>query len=134
MITLLLLTSLLFTFTPPQGSRVIRKGDRAKVEQAAKRVWLDNMLYPQIGGLAWYDENGDLRTHLSPLLFTPLGACDSTAECEEETDEMCEEAGQEGVDPETVEITTHENDDGKTCSGDCIGGNGVAFVICNSPS
>ena len=61
----------------------------------------------------------------------PFGACDSEEECEDETDEMCADAGHEGVDDETVTVTVHA-DGSQTCSGDCLQGGAVAFVTCTS--
>jgi len=60
----------------------------------------------------------------------PFGACDSQEECTEETDEMCENAGHEGVDEDTVTVTVHA-DGSQTCSGDCTHGGAVAFVNCS---
>lgn len=59
----------------------------------------------------------------------PFSACDSQEECEDETDEMCDDAGHEGVDAETVTVTLHA-DGSQTCSGDCNEGGAVAFVTC----
>jgi hypothetical protein len=60
----------------------------------------------------------------------PAGSCDSQAECEAKTDEMCEDAGHGGVKKTTVSITVHI-DGSKTCSGDCSSNGAVAFVTCN---
>jgi hypothetical protein len=60
----------------------------------------------------------------------PVGSCDSTEECEERIDEMCEDAGHVGVNDQTVIITLHA-DGSKTCSGDCLANGAVAFVTCN---
>ena len=59
----------------------------------------------------------------------PFGACDSVAECTDETDDMCEDAGHEGVNAETVTVTVHA-DGSMTCSGDCTEGGAVAFITC----
>jgi len=59
----------------------------------------------------------------------PFGACDSSEECEDETDDMCADAGHEGVDGETVNVTVHA-DGSSTCSGDCTQGGAVAFITC----
>ena len=59
----------------------------------------------------------------------PFGACDSQEECAAETDDMCENAGHQGVDEETVTVTVHA-DGSKTCSGDCSEGGAVAFITC----
>jgi len=56
-------------------------------------------------------------------------ACDSNAECQTRTDDMCDAAGHNGVISTTVEITVHA-DGTKTCSGDCQSGNAIAFVTC----
>ena len=61
----------------------------------------------------------------------PFGACDSDEECEDETDQMCADAGHEGVDEETVTVTVHA-DGSSTCSGDCLQGGAVAFVSCTN--
>ncbi len=63
----------------------------------------------------------------------PTGACDSLSECEAELDTICSNAKHGGVDPKTVEITKHANDDGKTCSGDCKQNGAVAFIDCEAP-
>jgi hypothetical protein len=60
----------------------------------------------------------------------PLGSCDSQGDCEAKTDEMCKNAGHDGVDKDTVTITVHA-DGSKTCSGDCSSNGAVAFVTCN---
>ena len=60
----------------------------------------------------------------------PGGSCDSNEECEERTDEMCEDAGHDGVNEDTVTITLHA-DGSKTCSGDCNSDGAVAFVTCS---
>ncbi len=60
----------------------------------------------------------------------PFGACDSDEECEEETDEMCADAGHEGVDDATVSIVNHA-DGSSTCAGDCLAGGAVAFISCS---
>ncbi len=60
---------------------------------------------------------------------SPDGACDSDEECEDETDEMCADAGHAGVDGETVTVTLHA-DGSSTCSGDCQQGGAVAFITC----
>jgi hypothetical protein len=60
----------------------------------------------------------------------PLGSCDSQAECERKTEEMCKAAGHNGVNKGTVSIVTHA-DGSKTCSGDCNANGAVAFVTCN---
>ena len=65
-----------------------------------------------------------------PGPFEPRGSCDSDEECEEATDSMCENAGHDGVDGETVTITVHI-DGSKTCSGDCESNGAVALVTCN---
>lgn len=59
----------------------------------------------------------------------PFGACDSQEECTDETDEMCADAGHDGVDAETVTVTVHA-DGSQTCSGDCSAGGAVAFITC----
>jgi len=64
------------------------------------------------------------------LAPNPFGTCDSQAECEKKTRELCEEAGHDGVKRATVSITTH-SDGSKTCSGDCAANGAVAFVTCN---
>jgi hypothetical protein len=64
------------------------------------------------------------------LAPNPFGSCDSQAECEKKTRELCEEAGHDGVKSATVSITTH-SDGSKTCSGDCSANGAVAFVTCN---
>jgi len=61
---------------------------------------------------------------------TPAGSCDSDEECEDKTDEMCEDAGHGGVTEDSVTITMHA-DGSKTCSGDCQSNGAVAFVTCN---
>jgi len=60
----------------------------------------------------------------------PRGSCDSQEDCEERTEEMCNEAGHNGVDEDSVAVTTHV-DGSKTCSGDCNSNGAVAFVTCN---
>ena len=85
--------------------------------------------YPMVGGMAWLDEKGNIRSLFEPLVFISLGACDSEEECTDETDTMCEQAGHIGVDETTVEITEHVNDDGQTCSGDCADGSGAVAII-----
>jgi hypothetical protein len=60
----------------------------------------------------------------------PLGSCDSQQDCEQKTEQMCKDAGHDGVDEETVQVTTHV-DGSKTCSGDCNSNGAVAFVTCN---
>jgi hypothetical protein len=60
----------------------------------------------------------------------PYGTCDSQAECERKTDEMCDDAGHGGVNKPTVRVITHA-DGSKTCSGDCDANGAVAFVTCN---
>lgn len=60
----------------------------------------------------------------------PLGSCDSQGDCEAKTEEMCKNAGHDGVDKDSVRITVHA-DGSKTCSGDCSSNGAVAFVTCN---
>jgi hypothetical protein len=60
----------------------------------------------------------------------PLGSCDSTDDCEKKIDEMCRDAGHNGVDRDTVQVITHV-DGSKTCSGDCTSNGAIAFVTCN---
>jgi hypothetical protein len=67
-----------------------------------------------------------------PVGIAPLGSCDSQTDCEAKTEVMCKNAGHDGVDKATVEVTTHL-DGSKTCSGTCKEGGAVAFVTC-SPS
>ncbi len=76
-----------------------------------------------IDSVSWW------RPRLRPRLH---GACDSDAECEQETGDMCASAGHGGVQDDTIEISTHD-DGSKTCSGDCQENGAVAFVTC-SPS
>ena len=62
--------------------------------------------------------------------FKIAGTCDSDDECEKKTDEMCDQAGHDGVNVTTVQITVHA-DGSKTCSGDCNSNGAVAFVTCS---
>jgi hypothetical protein len=64
------------------------------------------------------------------LPLSTLGSCDSQAECEKKTKELCKEAGHDGVKKASVTITTH-SDGSKTCSADCAANGAVAFVTCN---
>jgi hypothetical protein len=60
----------------------------------------------------------------------PTGSCDSTEDCEKKINEMCRDAGHNGVDRDTVQVVTHI-DGSKTCSGDCKSNGAIAFVTCN---
>ncbi len=50
-------------------------------------------LIPGVDGVLWTDERGD--TIFRPVVRppSPAGSCDSIAECNADTDEMCEGAG-----------------------------------------
>lgn len=72
----------------------------------------------QFDGVSWNPGPGGVR-----------GACDSTPECEDKTDDMCNAAGHIGVKVQTVQITL-QDDGSKTCSGDCQTGGAIAFVTC----
>ena len=80
-----------------------------------------------IDSVSWF-RHSERRPFDGPL---PFGACDSDEECEEETDQMCADAGHEGVDEETVAVVSH-TDGSQTCSGDCLEGGAVAFVTCSN--
>ena len=77
--------------------------------------------------VSWY-RRGERRPFDGPL---PFGACDSDQECEEETDQMCADAGHGGVDEDSVMVVSHV-DGSQTCSGDCLEGGAVAFVTCSN--
>lgn len=98
---------------------------------------------PQIAGIAELSlVNGTYSYTFEPVCrsaksrvgiacpVVPNGACDTDEECEDKTDEMCEDAGHGGVNEDSVTITMHA-DGGKTCSGDCQQNGAVAFVVCN---
>ncbi len=65
-----------------------------------------------------------------PTRPRPAATCDSQQECVDATDDMCENAGHDGVDTTTVTITVHI-DGSRTCSGDCNSNGAVAFVTCS---
>jgi len=62
-----------------------------------------------------------------PILL--LGVCDDKDDCYKKTDELCEQAGHDGAEKKSVELTEHA-DGGSTCSADCLANGAVAFVTC----
>lgn len=81
--------------------------------------YLQSQLALGFSSISWTDDDG---------AFTQ-GACDSQQECEDRTDELCEDAGHGGVKNVTVKITIH-SDGSKTCSGNCENNGAIAFVTC----
>ena len=71
----------------------------------------------------------DSVTWSTPVRILPLGSCDSQGDCQAKTDQMCKNAGHDGVDSTSVEVSTNI-DGSKTCSGDCNANGAVAFVTC----
>lgn len=104
-------------FTPAQTKAIHKQARKAAP------------LYPQVGGIGYMTDKGALVLEpFRPLLFTPLGACDSNEECHAAADEACRNAGHEGGDDNTTEI----NEERTLCSEDCSDGSGaVALISCN---
>jgi hypothetical protein len=77
----------------------------------------EQLFRPGVDGVSWDEPR-------------PLGACDSQRECEQKTNDLCENSGNGKVKPTTVRITTH-TDGSKSCSGDCSANGAAAFVNCH---
>jgi len=91
----------------------------------AAQPLLQQQLGASVDSVSWFEER-----ETTPAPWRPLGSCDSEEECEQATDSMCEDAGHDGVDGDSVTITVHL-DGSKTCSGDCESNGAVALVTCN---
>jgi len=130
------------------GEVVDEPGRFSSIELAeiVKQAQRADPFYYQVGGIVTQykgdvglmglvKERSNIRlilSPLSPLLFTPAGACSSNEECHSATDEMCEEAGHEGADSESTEIQDAPNGS-QVCSSDCSDGSGaVAIIICSA--
>jgi hypothetical protein len=91
----------------------------------AAQPLLQQQLGASVDSVSWFEER-----ETTPAPWRPQGSCDSEEECEQATDSMCEDAGHDGVDGDSVTITVHL-DGSKTCSGDCESNGAVALVTCN---
>lgn len=80
------------------------------------------------GGVVLVRRDGEWYGTWTPL-DDPLGSCDSTADCEKKTKEMCEQAGHGGVKKNSAAVKDH-GDGSKTCSANCQDNGAVAFVTC----
>lgn len=96
-----------------------RVGDGEHLILAQKPKQLPQAFSGGIDSVSWHRAPQD-----------PSGTCDSNAECEEKTREMCEDAGHDGVNEATVTVTLHA-DGSQTCSADCTSNGAVAMVTCN---
>ena len=92
--------------------------------EAAQPILQQQEMEAGVHSVSWFERVP------GPDPFEPEGSCDSEEECEDATDSMCEDAGHDGVDGDTVTITVHM-DGSKTCSGDCESNGAVALVTCN---
>ena len=147
---LLAATSLVFAESPgevsagePNTARMItersqptEQGRFSSTEMALilKHAHRANSVYPQVGGIVDHDatRSSFIFEPFAPLIFFPLGSCSSNSECAEDTDELCDDAGHEGSDSATVEISTSANGD-QTCSADCSDNSGaVAIIVCRA--
>jgi hypothetical protein len=88
-------------------------------EQATADNVREQLFRPGVDGVSWSDPD-------------PHGACDSQQECEQKTDDLCQDSGNGKVKPTSVKITTH-SDGTKSCTGNCASNGAVAFITCLKP-
>ena len=111
--------------------------DSTEITLLLKYARKANAVYPQVGGVIHVFERQP-NSHImvlgpfQPLIFTPLGACDSNEECHDAADAGCAEAGHQGGDESTTEVITAESGS-KICSEDCSDTSGAVYTqICRT--